>query len=275
MSKKRPLASVAMSVIATLFAAWILFPIVWGIVVSLKFRVDALSVPPKFIFTPTITNYIAAFVDGPYAQTIVNSAIIALGSTVLAMALGVPAAYVFSRSRGKVYDHLSLGILTVRMLPATIPALPLFLIFARLGWIDTYVAIILVHAGINLSLVAWIMRGFFDEVPQAIDEAALLDGDTRLTALVRQILPVCTPGLVVTSAFCFVNSWNEFFLALMLTGYDTRPFTVAVPSLITPHGTYWGQVTAIITVGLLPGVLFAFFARRYIVRGLTAGAVWR
>jgi multiple sugar transport system permease protein len=93
--------------------------------------------------------------------------------------------------------------------------------------------------------------------------------------MVRQVLPLCTPGLVVTGAFCFVNSWNEFLLALMLTGYDTRPFTVAVPSLITPHGTYWGQVTPITTVGLLPGVLFALLARKYIIRELTAGAVWR
>jgi len=222
-----------------------------------------------------MSNYVAAFVDGKYAQTILNSAVIALSSTILAIALGVPAAYVFSRTRGKIYDRASLGMLTVRMVPATVPALPLFLIFAKLGWIDSYAAIILTHTGINLALVTWIMRGFFDEVPRAIDEASILDGDTRASAMMRQVIPLCTPGLLVTAAFCFVNSWNEFFLALMLTGYDTQPFTVAVPSLITPHGTYWGQVTAITTVGLLPGLLFAFLARRYIVRELTAGAVWR
>ena len=154
-------------------------------------------------------------------------------------------------------------------------ALPLFLIFVNLGLIDTYIAIILVHCGVNLALVVWIMKGFFDEVPVAIDEASILDGDSRFSAMVRQVLPLSAPGLLVTAAFCFINSWNEFFLALMLTGYETRPFTVAVPALITPHGTYWGQVTAISTIGLIPGLLFAFLARRYLVRELTAGAVWR
>jgi len=119
------------------------------------------------------------------------------------------------------------------------------------------------------------MKGFFDEVPVDIDEASMLDGDGRFSAMVKQVLPLCVPGLMVTWAFCFINSWNEFFLALMLTGYDSRPFTVAVPALITPHGTYWGQVTAISTVGLLPGLPFAISARRYLVRELTAGAVWR
>jgi multiple sugar transport system permease protein len=143
-----------------LLAAWILFPIFWGVIISLKLRVDALSLPPRYIFAPTITNYVAAFVNGPYGHTIFNSAVIAVGSTLLAMVLGVPAAYVFSRSQAKIYERLSLGMLTVRMVPAVVPALPLFLIFARLGWIDTYAAIILVHSGINLSLVTWIMRGF-------------------------------------------------------------------------------------------------------------------
>lgn len=275
MGAKRMFSRIALIAASALLSLWILFPIVWGLIISLKHRVDALSLPPKFLFTPTISNYVTAFVDGPYAYTILNSAVIAFASTLLAVLLGVPAAYVFSRSRGKIYDSLSLSILTVRMIPATIPALPLFLIFARLGWIDTYAAIILVHGGISLSLLTWIMKGFFDEVPQAIDDASILDGDTRLSAMVRQVLPLCAPGLVVTAAFCFVNSWNEFFLALILTGFDTRPFTVAVPSLITPHGTYWGQVTAITTVGLFPGVLFAIFARRYMVRQLTTGAVWR
>lgn len=257
------------------YAALVLLPIVWGVVLSLKTRADALSMPPEWIFTPTFGNYRAAFVDGPYAQTILNSLVIAGSSACLAMTLGVPAAYAFSRLRFSGHKATFLGILTIRMAPATVIALPLFLIFTKLNLADSYIAIILVHAGLGLALVVWIMKGFFDEVPVEIDEASMLDGDSRFSAMFRQILPLCTPGLLVTIAFCFVNSWNEFFLALMLTGYEARPFTVAVPALITPHGTYWGQVTAIATVGFLPGLLFAILARRYIVRELTAGAVWR
>jgi multiple sugar transport system permease protein len=161
------------------------------------------------------------------------------------------------------------------MAPATVIALPLYLIFIKLHFIDTYIAIVLVHVSVSVPLTIWIMKGFFDEVPVEIDEASLIDGDSRFQAMVKQVIPLCAPGLLVTTAFCFINSWNEFFLALMLTGYNTRPLTVAVPALITPHGTYWGQVTAISTIGLLPGVFFAILARRYLLREITAGAVWR
>jgi multiple sugar transport system permease protein len=259
--------------IALAFA--IILPIGWGLIISLKTRADALSMPPNWIFVPTLENYRDAIINGPYGLTVLNSLLIAGSSSLLAMVLGVPAAYVFSRSRFKGREAAFLGILTIRMAPATVIALPLFLIFVKLGMIDTYLAIILVHAAVNVALAVWIMKGFFDEVPPELDEASILDGDTRAGALLKQVVPLTLPGLLTTVLFCFVNSWNEFFLALMLTGYNTRPFTVAVPALITPHGTYWGQVTAVATVGMLPGVLFGFLARRYMVKELTAGAIWR
>jgi len=217
----------------------------------------------------------AALVDGPYGRTIFNSLIIAGVSSFIVMTLGIPAAYTFSRSKFKGKGAAFLGILTIRMAPATVIALPLFIIFSKLHLIDTYVAIILVHAGVNLGLAIWIMKSFFDEVPSEIDEASIIDGDSRFKAMIKQVIPLCAPGILVTAAFCFIYSWNEFFLALMLTGYNTRPFTVAVPALITPHGTYWGQVASISTIGLLPGLLFAFLARRFLIKGLTAGAVWK
>lgn len=269
------LSSSTVFLTGTLTALIILLPVLWGIILSFKNRADALSMPPNWLFTPTLANYRAAFIEGTYMGTIVNSVIIAGFSSLIAMLLGVPAAYAFSRSNLKGNKAAFFGILTIRMAPATVIALPLFIIFTRLGLVDSYISIVLVHAGISVALVVWIMKGFFDEIPKEIDEASMLDGDSRYSALVRQVLPLCTPGLLVTAIFCFINSWNEFFLALMLTGYESRPFTVAVPALITPHGTYWGQVTAISTIGLLPGLLFAVLARRYLVRELTAGAIWR
>lgn len=253
----------------------ILLPIIWGFIVSLKTRADALSMPPNWIFAPTIDNYKTALVDGPYGRTLFNSALIASSSSLLGMVLGIPAAYVFSRARFRGWKAAFLGILTIRMAPATVIALPLFLIFTKLRMIDTYLAIILVHAAVNIPLVVWIMKGFFDEVPTEIDEASILDGDNRAGALLKQIAPLALPGLLTTALFCFINSWNEFFLALMLTGYTTRPFTVAVPALMTPHGTYWGQITAVATLGMLPGIAFGLFARRHIVKELTAGSIWR
>jgi len=261
--------------LAICIALVILGPVLWGGLLSFKSRVDALALPPPVLFRPTLDNYKAAFVNGPYLRTLFNSCVIAGGSTLLAMALALPSAYAFSRGRLRNHRSLFLGVLAVRMAPPAVIALPFFLLFSRAGLLDTYLPVILVHAGITLPLAIWILKGFLDEVPLVIDEAALLDGDGPLGVLLKQIVPMCMPGVLVTTAFCFVNSWNEFFLALVLTGYESRPFTVAVPALMTPHGTYWGQVTAISTVGLLPGLLFAVIARKYFVKELTLGSVWR
>lgn len=240
-----------------ILVAWITIPVIWGISISFKTRVDALATPPSWLFSPTLSNYTTALFDNDYGITIVNSLVIATASSLLAILLGVPAAYAFSRFRFKGNRSVFLGILSIRMAPATVIALPLFLIFSRLNLIDTYVAIVLVHTAVALALVVWIMKAFFDQVPREIDEASILDGTGRFRTMLTQVIPLCLPGLAVTTAFCFVNSWNEFFLALMLTGYETRPFTVAVPALMTPHGTYWGQVAAIATVALVPGMIFS------------------
>lgn len=273
-ARRYPLV-VALILGCILLAIIVLFPIVWGTIISFKNRVDALSMPPNWIFKPVLTNYKAAFLDGPYGRTIINSFIIASISTFVTMILGIPASYAFSRLKFKYKRAAFLGILAIRMAPATVIALPLFVIFAKIHLIDTHIAIILVHSGVNLGLAIWIMRSFFNEVPVEIDEASLIDGDSRFKVMIKQVVPVCAPGILVTAAFTFINSWNEFFLALMLTGYSTRPFTVAVPGLITPHGTYWGQVTAISTIGLLPALVFAILIHRFLIKGLTAGSVWR
>lgn len=251
----------------------IVFPILWALSLSLKTRMDALSMPPKWIFPPTLENYSQAFLESKHWRTFLNSLIIASGSTILAMSLGVPASYAFSRIRFKGRGNIFFSLLTTRMAPPLIIALPLFLIFSKLRMIDNYVGIILVHAAINVAVVVWIMKGFFDEVPRDIDAASLLDGDGWWGAFFKQICPLVTPGLLTTGFYCFISSWNEFFLAMILTGFNSRPFTVAVPALITPHGTYWGQVTAISIIGLLPCIAFAFLARKYLVRELTFGAV--
>ena len=256
-----------------IWALVIVFPILWALVLSLKTRVDALAMPPNWIFRPTLQNYSEALIEGKHWKTLLNSLIIASGSSALALTLGVPAAYVFSRFRFKGSSSLFFVLLTTRMAPPLVLALPLFLIFTKLHMIDNYVSIVLVHAAVNVAVVVWIMKGFFDEVPRDIDAASLVDGDSWWGAFFKQICPLAAPGLLITGFYCFISSWNEFFLAMTLTGFESRPFTVAVPALITPHGTYWGQVTAISSVGLLPCIAFALLARKHLVRELTLGAV--
>jgi multiple sugar transport system permease protein len=250
-----------------------IFPFFWILVLSLKTRVDALTMPPKWFFVPTLENYVMAFLERGYTRTFLNSLIVATSSTALSLICGVPAAYTLSRFNFRGEKQLFFTILTTRMAPPIVLVLPLFVVFSNLGMIDNYLSIILVHTVMNLAFVIWIMQGFFNEVPIQIDEAAIMDGDTRFEAFMRQVLPLVIPGLIVTGIFCFVASWNEFLFALILTGFETRTFTVAVPALITPHGTYWGQVAAIAVIATLPVVIIGILMRRYLVRELTFGLI--
>lgn len=273
MHSKSRIATFFLWTACLMWALAIIFPILWGLMLSLKTRVDALSMPPNWIFRPTFENYSRGLIEGKHWKTFLNSLIIASGSSALALGFGVPAAYVFSRFRFKGSISIFFALLTTRMAPPLILALPLFLIFTKLRMIDNYLSIILVHAAVSIAVVVWIMKGFFDEVPKDIDDASLLDGDGWWGTFFKQICPLVAPGLLITGFYCFISSWNEFFLAMILTGFESRPFTVAVPALITPHGTYWGQVTAISTIGLFPCIAFALLARKYLVRQLTLGAV--
>jgi multiple sugar transport system permease protein len=247
-----------------MIGAVILLPILWGTMISVKTRVDGLSMPPRWIFVPTIANYRTAFIEGGATRTLANSFTIALASSIIAVLIALPAAYWVSRTRSRKRHSVLVGAMTTRLAPATVLALPLFLVFARLGLLDTYLPIILVHAGVSFAPAIWLLTVSLDRIPTAIDDASFLDGDRPLTFLLRQVLPMSRSAIIVTLSFCFVISWNEFFLALMLTGYDTRPFSVAVSALMTPHGTYWGEVMAICTAAILPGALLAMLGARYV-----------
>ena len=159
------------------------------------------------------------------------------------------------------------------MAPPISIAVPLFLFFTTVGLIDTLYAVIIAHTSFNLSLVVWMMRGFFAEIPREIDEAAQMDGRSRLGTFFGVIVPLAAPGLAATAVLCFILSWNEFLYAFLLVAFEGRPLTVGIPGLVTPHGTLWGQVAAVAVVATLPIVLFSFLVQKHLVRGLTFGAV--
>lgn len=255
---------VLVSLITLVIAGSVLLPILWGVLISFKTRVDALAIPPAWLFSPTLANYHSAFISGDAARTLLNSLAIATLSAAVATILAFPAAYWLSRTTSAWRRRTLLGAMTTRLAPPTVIALPIFIAFARMQLLDTYVPIVLVHAAIALAPAMWLLTVSFDRVPIAIDDASFLDGDRTITFLLRQMIPMSWPSLIVTAALGFVISWNELFLALMLTGYETRPFTVAVSALMTPHGTNWGQVMAICTVAMLPGVLLASFGTGYV-----------
>jgi len=251
----------------------VLTPYLWLLMTSFKTRLDALADAPVWWFTPTLEHYPKVFFDKGYLPLVLNSLIVACGSTVLSLIIGVPAAYVFARHDFRGKEDLFFFFLTTRMAPPVSVVVPMFLLFGFVGLIDTRISVILAHSTFNLSLVVWMMRGFFADIPSEIDEAAQMDGHTRAGMFARVLLPLAAPGIVATAVLCFILSWNEFLYALILTAFESRTLTVGIPGLVTPHGTLWGQVAAVAVVATLPIIVFTFLVQRHLVRGLTFGAV--
>lgn len=250
-----------------------LTPYLWLFLTSIKTRVDALADTPQWLFTPTFQHYPTVFIDKHFLPLVGNSIIVATSCTLLSLLVGVPAAYVFARQHFAGKEDLFFFFLTTRMAPAISVVVPMFLIFAKLGLVDTLSAVVLAHTSFNLSLVVWMMRGFFEDIPKEIDEAAQMDGNTKAGTFIKVLLPLAAPGIAATAVLCFILSWNELLFAMILTAFESRTLTVGIPGLVTPHGTLWGQVAGVAMVATLPIVIFTFFVQKHLVRGLTFGAV--
>lgn len=248
-------------------------PIIWMISSSFKTDADALTMPPKWFFTPTGQNYIEAFFNRGLMDNFYNSMIISVVSSFFALIIGTPAAYAMSRFTFKKKEDLFFWFLSTRMAPPVLAAIPMFMLSRNLGIYDTVGLLIVMNMMINLSWVVWMMRSFFDEVSTQIDESCLVDGCTRFSALWRVILPLSTPGLIATVIFCLILSWNEYFFALILTSVNATTLPAAISSFLTVHGLLWGQMCAAGTIIMLPIVVFVFFTQKQLIRGMTMGAV--
>ena len=205
-----------------------------------------------------------------------TSAIVAVLSTICAIVLGTLAAYALARFRlpRKLNMRLALWILSTRMFPPIVTAVPLFLLMSDVRLLDTMASLVIVYTAFNLPFVVWMMRGFFQEIPRELEEAARVDGDSRLGALVRVILPLAVPGLAATAVFCLIISWNEFLFALTLTQTDAAmTLPVGIAGRVTQYEIEWGVMSAAGVVAMIPILLFALSVQRYLVRGLSLGAV--
>jgi multiple sugar transport system permease protein len=274
-----PWAASRMSMYAmvALAVASALLPVYWMMTISLKSEVDQFSVPPKWLFfAPTLAHYKDAFLERSFGQYLLTSAIVAVVSTICAISLGTLAAYALARFRlpRKLNTRLALWILSTRMFPPIVTAVPLFLLMSDLRLLDTRVSLIIVYTAFNLPFVVWMMRGFFMEIPRDLEEAARVDGDSRLGALRRVILPLVTPGLAATAVFCLIISWNEFLFALTLTQTDAAmTLPVGIAGRVTQYEIEWGVMSAAGVVAMIPILVFALAVQRYLVRGLSLGAV--
>lgn len=251
---------------------WAVFPLLWMIIISLKERIYTYD-PSVWIFKPVIENYISVFVDKDLGKYLLNSAIVAVGSTIISLIFGTLAAYGFSRFKIKHAQGMMFFLLAIRMIPSVAIVIPIFVI-ARFGkLLDTRLLLIVVYMLFNVPFTVWMMKGFFDDIPKELEEAGEVDGCTRAQSLVRIILPVVQPGLIATSIFCIISSWNEFVYALFLTSMDSVTTPTIVQRFLSVQGVIWGEMSAVGTVAVMPVLIFAMIVQKDMVRGLSFGAV--
>lgn len=246
----------------------VVFPFLW--LVQMSFRPNDDIFGYSLAFLPTLEHYRALW-TGNFPGSFVNSIVVSTASTALALLLGVPAAYSLSRARFRRGRQIALWILATRMAPPIAFTIPFFLAYRYVGLLDTQVGLIIVYLTFNLALVIWMMQGFFEGVPTALEEAAWIDGCGVWEAFLRVSLPLSAPGLAATAVLCFILSWNDFFYALILTRTNASTAPVAIVNFIQYTGWEWGRIAAAATLVMLPVVVFSLLVRNYLVRGLTAG----
>ncbi|MEU7616547.1 carbohydrate ABC transporter permease [Micromonospora rifamycinica] len=266
----------------TALAVVMLFPVLWMIETSIKDNRDVYAIPAKFVdFQVTLEHFRDVFVapDGgrsALSVAFLNSVVVAGVSTVLATVLGVPAAWAYSRFAVRARKDQLFFILSTRFMPPVVVVVPIFLMYRQVGLIDTKLGLILIYAAFNVPFTIWMMKGFVDEVPAEYEDAAMLDGYTRLQAFWKFTLPLLVPGIAATAVFALIFSWNEFVFAIFLTSSDdVRTAPPAIAGLIGGTTVDWGLVAAASVVFALPVLVFAYLVRRHLVAGVTLGAVRR
>lgn len=274
--------SVLELVLLIVLAVVVLFPVLWMLQTSVKVGQDIYAIPAKFFgFELTLDHYRNVFV-GPnggasnLSRSFLNSVVVAGTSTVLATLLGVPAAWAYSRFTLKAKRDQLFFVLSTRFMPPVVVVIPIFLMYRTLGLIDTWLGLILIYTAFNLPFTIWMMKGFVDEVPAEYEDAAMLDGYSRLQAFWRVTLPLLVPGIAATAVFALIFSWNEFVYAIFLTSsQNVRTAPPAIAGLIGGTTVDWGLVAASAVVFAVPVLVFAYLVRKHLVAGVTLGAVRR
>lgn len=256
-----------------LTAGVIFFPILWMFLTGFKTEVEAVATPPSLLFRPTLENYIEVQRRADYFKFAWNSVVLALGSTLLALAFAAPAAYAmvfFPTRRGK---GTLLWMLSTKMLPPVGVLVPIYLLFRDAGLLDSRTALLIVYAAGNLPIIVWMLYSFFKEVPREILEAARMDGAGVKDELLYLLLPLSLPGLASTSLLSIILAWNEAFWSLNLTAAKAAPLTAFIASFSSPEGLFWAKLSAASTLAIAPVLVLGWVSQRQLVRGLTFGAV--
>lgn len=248
-------------------------PIVYLLITSFKPAELTFAIPPVWNFTPTMQNYVDVVTGGDFMKYALNSLVVALSTTLIALVLGSFAAYGFARFRFRGAFWLRMSALIPQMLPPITIIVPLYVLFNGLKLTDTRTALIISYLTFTIPLAIWMMIGFFEDVPEDLEESAMIDGCTRFQALFKVSLPIVAPGLAATAILGFLYCWNEFLYAVILTGRDARTLPVTITSFMTNKAILWGRIAASGSLVLIPVLIFALLAQRYLIRGLSKGAV--
>lgn len=260
-----------------------LLPFYWIVAMSLMTNEQILTWPPKLLFHPTVGNYEVLFTGRlrtsvgslpvEYLANFRNSLVLSVGSVLLSLLLGTPAAYALARFRFRFGENIAFTILSFRFAPPLLVIIPLALIYQAIGLYDTYIGLIWVYQLITLPLILWVVRGYFEDIPEEIEHAARLDGYSWWRTFLRVSLPLAKPGIAAASLLAFIYAWNNFVFALVLGSSDVQPVTVGALAFMTASGIQYGQMAAAMVVSVLPILVLAIYAQRYLVRGLSLGAI--
>lgn len=263
------------TIIAVVFVVIYLFPVYWMVATSLKPRGDIFAVPPKIVpIPPTFTSYEQEVIHNPELITVfVNSVIISTGTMLLTLLLAVPGAYGLSRLKLRGSNVMLLILLVGQLLPSIVIAGPLFLGYSKIGLLNSHIGLILADTTFTLPFSVIILRPFFLSVPNELESAAKVDGCTQIGVLWRIVIPYVRSGIITVSAFAFLIAWGEFVFALSLNTKTNQPVTVALNNYVGQYGTQWNDMMAVSTVVAMPIIITFVLLQRFIVGGLTAGAV--
>jgi multiple sugar transport system permease protein len=305
-SEPSPLVRWLAVLVVVTYAIVAVLPLIWIGATAFKSQSDAIAYPPKVFFTPTLEGFVDLFtvqtrqapdfiaklpppttwyeklardrgmvIAGPsrVVERFLNSLFIGFGSTILATFLGTLAAYAFSRFKVPLADDLLFFILSTRMMPPIAVAVPIYIMYRYLNLYDTKTGMILLYTAVNVSLAVWLLKGFIDEIPREYEEAALIDGYTRLQALRKVVLPQAVTGIAATAIFCLIFSWNEYAFDLLLSSSNAQTMPPFIPFIIGEGGQNWPAVAAGTTLFLVPIVIFTIALRKHLLRGITFGAV--
>lgn len=249
-----------------------MFPYTWMVMTGFRDPIDTISLPPHFLFRPTLAGFDTIFQVTGFQRYLLNSIIVAVSATLLIIAAAAPAAYALTHLRVRGQPFL-FGVLVARMVPGIAIVVPIYLAAVKLGQLDTYQVLILIYTAFNLPFAIWLLRSFFREIQPELREAAIVDGCSELTVFRRIMVPLVSGGLVATCVFVFIAAWNEFLFALVLSNSNAATAPLAILGFRTEYGIQWGAIGAAALLVSTPVVVFAIFMQKYLVRGLTMGSV--